>query len=235
MKIRNRWVIRWIGLLGALVLRLYLGTLRLRYRQQVADTDPLRRDQQGRYIYAFWHENLLLPCLFGHRRLHVLISEHADGEMIALACHHLGFSLIRGSSTRGGVRALRKMLGAMKKGHVTVVPDGPRGPRRHVEPGLLYLAARTGMPIVPAGVGYDRPWRLKTWDRFAVPRPFSKAVLLLAEPILVPGDADRRTLDEYAGRVEAALNEATAAAEALAEGRPVGRPAAVSGELRKAG
>ncbi len=218
MRIRNPWVIKCIGLVGAWLIRLYAGTLCLRFRAVGQNTDPRRRDLPGHYIYAFWHETVLLPAAaFGRRDLLCLISEHADGEMIAQIVRHTGFGVVRGSTTRGGVRALRKMIRLSEKNHFAVLPDGPRGPRRHIEIGLIYLAARTGLPLVLAGIGYDRPWRLPTWDRFAVPRPWSKAVILISDPLYVPPNASRAQMEEFRRLAEETLNGLTNRAEKLAE------------------
>ena len=96
------------------------------------------------------------------------------------------------------------------------MPDGPRGPRRHVELGLIYLAAKTGLPIVLVGVGHQRAWRLNTWDRFVVPRPWSTAAVVLVGADSVPEDAGRAQLEEYRAQVEKALNDLTAYADRLA-------------------
>jgi lysophospholipid acyltransferase (LPLAT)-like uncharacterized protein len=225
MKIRNPWVIKCVSFVAAWVIRLYMGTICFRYRPMGLDINPRRRDLQGRYIYAFWHETVLLPCYaFGRRKILCLISEHADGEMIAQICHHVGFGVVRGSTTRGAVKALRTMIRLAEKHHFAVLPDGPRGPRRHIELGLIFLAARTGLPLVLAGIGYDRPWRMPTWDRFAVPRPWSKAVILTEEPLFVPADTTRAQMEEFRKLAEETLNRLTAAAEKLAEGGSVGYP-----------
>lgn len=221
MKIRKKWMIDAVGFLGSLLVRLWIGTLRYRYRPLGCNVDPNRPENQGRYIYAFWHENLLLPAYhYGRRDIWVLISEHADGEMIAKTCRHLGFNVVRGSLTRGGVKAVRSMLTLSRKGHLAFTPDGPRGPRRHLQPGLVYLASRTGLPIVPVGIAYERAWRLRSWDRFALPWPWSAAWCVTAEPMHVPPDLDRDGLEEYRRRVEQALNDAGAAAERWAGLKP---------------
>jgi lysophospholipid acyltransferase (LPLAT)-like uncharacterized protein len=217
MKIRNPWLIKWVGLFGALLIRLYVGTLSYRYRPVGPEIVPATEGLQGRFIYAFWHENILLPCYqYARRDIRVLISEHADGEMIAQVCRHVGFSTIRGSATRGGTKALLKMMRASRNCHIAVVPDGPRGPRRHLELGLIFLAARTGLPLVLLGVGYDRPWRLRTWDRFAVPRPWSRVVAVTLPPLTIPADASRAELEEYRVQVEKSLVEVSDYAERLA-------------------
>jgi lysophospholipid acyltransferase (LPLAT)-like uncharacterized protein len=217
MKIRNPTIIKWIGFLGALLIRVWIGTLSFRFRSVGEDYFPSRGRITGRYIYAFWHENILVPCQsFAQRDILVLISQHADGEMIAQVCKHMGFGTIRGSSTRGGIKALREMIRVSECNHFAVMPDGPRGPRRHVELGLVYLAAKTGLPIVLLGIGHDRPWRLKTWDRFVMPRPFSQAICIALDPIPIPQNATKAQLEEYRARVEKALNDVTDCAERLA-------------------
>ena len=217
MKIRNPQLIKWIGFLGAILIRLWIGTLSVRFRPLGRDIFMERFDPANRYVVAFWHENILVPCSsFPQREIAVLISQHADGEMIAQVCKHLGFALIRGSKTRGGMKATREMVRASDGNHIAVIPDGPRGPRRHLEFGLVYLAARTGLPIVLLGVGHDRPWRLKTWDRFCLPRPFSKAVVVASDLIYIPADANREQLEEYRQRIEQMLTELTDYAERLA-------------------
>jgi lysophospholipid acyltransferase (LPLAT)-like uncharacterized protein len=226
MKLRHPALIRAASWAGSWALRAWVGTLRFRYVPLGANLDPRQKGFRGRYIYAFWHENMLLPAYhYGRADIQVLISTHADGQLIAEVCRRLGFGLVRGSTTRGGADALRQMLRASESSHIAITPDGPRGPRRRVQPGMTYLAARTGLPIVPMGIGYDRPWRLRSWDRFALPRPGSRAVLVTGAPIPVPADADRGTLDHYRALVEVALLDATAAAERwAAEGVPLDLP-----------
>jgi lysophospholipid acyltransferase (LPLAT)-like uncharacterized protein len=218
MKIRHPTIIKWIGFLGAIIIRAWISTLSFRYRSLGVNVfmDRGRVRQQPKFV-AFWHENMLVPCHeFARRDILVLISQHADGEMIAQVCKHVGFGTIRGSSTRGGLKALRQMIRASDECHIVVIPDGPRGPRRHVELGLIYLAAKTGLPIVLLGIGHDRPWRLKTWDRFVIPRPFSRAIVLASAPIHIAETATRADLEEQRKMVEQALNDITDYADRLA-------------------
>jgi lysophospholipid acyltransferase (LPLAT)-like uncharacterized protein len=219
MKIRNPAFIKWIGFLGAILIHCWVSTLAIRLR--TVNGKPLFPTQagfaEGSCLYAFWHENILVPCgYFGRRDIHVLIGEHADGEMIAQVAARLGFGLARGSSTRGGIKAMRQMIRASAGNHIVVMPDGPRGPRRHIEPGLIYLASRTGLPIILVGIGHDRPWRLKTWDRFCLPRPFSRAIIIASEPICIPEDAKKEQLEEHRLRLERMLIEITDYAERMA-------------------
>ena len=142
-------------------------------------------------------------------------------SFVAETCRHLHFSVVRGSTTRGGVEALRQMVRLGKDAHLAITPDGPRGPRRQVQGGLVYLAARTGLPIVAFGVGYGRAWRLKSWDRFAVPKPFTLGTVVTSTPVLVPPGADRDALEGYRLQVEQALTHVNDLAEQWAQtGQP---------------
>jgi hypothetical protein len=217
MKIRHPALIKWIGFLGAIIIRIWIGTLTYRFRLLGPNLNPETEGLQGHFLYTFWHENILVPCYqYRGRKIEVLISEHADGEMIAQVCKHIGYGTIRGSKTRGGMKAMREMIRIAGHAHIAVMPDGPRGPRRHIELGLIYLAAKTGMPIVLMGVGHDRPWRLDTWDRFVLPRPFSQSIVIFKGPVHIPRDASRDELEHYRQQVETELNELTDYAERLA-------------------
>jgi lysophospholipid acyltransferase (LPLAT)-like uncharacterized protein len=217
MKIRQPWMIKAFGLGIAFLVRLWIGTIRYRYRPLGPNLDPNQPRFRGRYIYAFWHENILLPAYqYGRPDIWVLISQHADGQLIAEACRHLRFRVVNGSTTRGGVEAVRRMVRLGRVGHLAITPDGPRGPRRQVQPGLVYLAARTGLSIVPIGIAFHRAWRLNSWDRFALPKPWSAASCVTTEPIHVPERLDKEQLEHYRLEVEAALQRATEAAEKMA-------------------
>ncbi|VTS01912.1 lysophospholipid acyltransferase family protein [Tuwongella immobilis] len=217
MKLRKPWMISTAAALGALALRSWLATVRYRYQPLGPNMDPHRPEMTGRYLYAFWHENILLPASqYARPDIHVLISQHADGQLITKICKRLGFSVVNGSTTRGGVKAFREMVSISETSHLAITPDGPRGPRRIVQPGVVMLAARTGLPIVTMGIAYAAAWRAKSWDRFAMPKPFSRAHLVTGELIHVPATVTPETLEPYRLWVQASLDHATAAAEAWA-------------------
>jgi lysophospholipid acyltransferase (LPLAT)-like uncharacterized protein len=190
-----------------------MRTLRFDYRPQGPRLEPGNTGDE-RYIYAMWHEYLLLPILqFAHPEVHVLISRSRDGQWVVELCRRLHVPVIRGSTSRGGAEAVRQMLRAGCRTHLALTPDGPRGPRRRVQPGVIYLASRSGLPIVPVGFGLDQPWRLASWDHFAVPRLRSRAVCVTADPVVVPPDLGASELEEYRQAVENAMHAMTAAAE----------------------
>jgi lysophospholipid acyltransferase (LPLAT)-like uncharacterized protein len=225
LKIRHPALIKALGFAIAWLIRLWIGTVRYRYRPLGPNLDPNSKGFSGRYIYAFWHENILMPAYhYGRRDIHVLISSHADGRLIAEVVRHLRFRVVAGSSTRGGVEAIRRMVRLCKLAHVAITPDGPRGPRRRVQPGAIYLAAKTGLPIVPFGIAFASAWRARSWDRFALPRPWSDAACVTAQPIRVPENLDKDGIESYRRLVEEQLNAVTAAAERVIAARHVVRP-----------
>ncbi len=172
------------------------------------------REAGGRVLYAFWHEGLLVATYaFRRQGIRVLVSQHRDGELIARAIECMGYGTIRGSSTRGGTRALFRMAAAGAAGDdLGVTVDGPRGPRLQVKPGTLFIAGRSGLPIVPFAVASRHPFVLSSWDRFMIPRPFSTAAIAFGEPLQVPGDAPVERLEPYRSELQHRLLDAREAA-----------------------
>lgn len=215
MKIRHPMITGAAGVAGAWVLRRWLGTLRFHFRYADPSVSPEAARTSGqRYLYAFFHEVMLFPAyVWNWPEMQILVSDSGDGDVCTQIVKRLGFQVVRGSSTRGGVRALKAMTQRVDRGHLCLTPDGPRGPRRHVQPGLAFLASRTGLPVVGAGMAFRDPWRTRSWDRFALPRPFSAAACVAPEPVLIPRDADRDTLEDYRREVERRMQQATLEAE----------------------
>lgn len=230
MKIRDPRMIAFAGWLGSRLVHLLSATLRMDYRSlgQV-QVDPASAPRRSRFIYALWHENFLIPISrFGNPRIAALVSSHADGQILASLIHSSGMQVIRGSTSRGGVVAVRRLLrDDLGHQHLAVTPDGPRGPRRRVQPGIIYLASRTGMQIVPVGVGFRKPWRVDSWDSLAVPRPFSRVRCLFGEPLLVPPDLGLDALVPSQVRVQEELDRVTQTAEDWAEHGELRRPATI--------
>lgn len=168
----------------------------------------LRRAGQP-FIFALWHGQLL-PLLWHHRAegVLVLISEHRDGELVARAALSLGYGLIRGSSTHGADRALISLVRELESGHeVAITPDGPRGPAKTFAPGALVAAQRSGSFILPVAASADRAWRLRSWDRFMIPKPFARVTVAYGAPTKVLAATPRAAAQEGA-RFERLLNEA---------------------------
>lgn len=172
-------------------------------------------------IFALWHSRLL-PLVWTHRaqRIGMLVSRHRDGEWIARVIRHLGYAVARGSSTRGAEEGLREMLAFADAGHgLGLTPDGPRGPARLVKPGVVYLASRTGLPVVPIASAANRAWEMRSWDGFRVPKPFARVVVATAAPIAVPADLDDAGRESWRLTIQRKLDGVTDAADALAGAR----------------
>ena len=166
-------------------------------------------------IGAFWHGRLLMmPAGYRGKRVAILISLHQDGELISRAVNYFGFRSIRGSATRGGFSAMREMMRASKEGYdIAITPDGPRGPRYRVQNGIIELARRTGMDIIPVTFNSSRKKVFRSWDRFLLPYPFSRGVFIWGEPLLVPRQMDDDAFEQTRLLLERRLREITGRAD----------------------
>jgi lysophospholipid acyltransferase (LPLAT)-like uncharacterized protein len=195
---------------GAALLRLLARTWRIDRTALVAHEHVLAGG--GRCIFALWHARML-PLIYTHRGrgVGVLVSRSRDGEIIARIVERLGYRVARGSTTRGGETGVLEMMSfAEEGGLLTVTPDGPRGPAGVVKPGLVYLASRTGMPVLPVASSSRNAWVLRSWDGFRIPRPFSRVVVGYGAPVEVPPDLDAGAAESWRVKIEQALHGTTA-------------------------
>lgn len=198
--------LRWIVRLGVPLVRLLGLTWRIRLIND-SGIDRLRRDRTA-IVFALWHGDLL-PLLYHHRGegVSVLISEHRDGELIARVAESLGFRTVRGSTTRGASRALIGLARELEAGHdVAITPDGPRGPARTFAPGALIAAQRASAPVIAVGMFATAAWRLRSWDRFSIPKPFTTVRIAYSDPVLVDSSSAREAARETE-RFEALMGE----------------------------
>jgi lysophospholipid acyltransferase (LPLAT)-like uncharacterized protein len=199
----NRRIVRRARF-GAALIRLLGMTWRVRIEHDAA----VRRCRTGGtpIVFILWHGEML-PLLYVHRNegVAVLISEHADGELIAQVARRLGFTTVRGSTSRGAARALIGLTRAVAGGSdLAITPDGPRGPARSVAPGALIVAHRTGVPMIAAVASASSCWRLRSWDRFMVPRPFARIRVAYSDEVYVDA-SDGHDAAAQASRVEDAF------------------------------
>ena len=165
----------------------------LTWRIRVRDDAELRRLRAERkpVVFALWHGQML-PLLYHHRGegVAVLISEHGDGEIIARVAAKLGFRTVRGSTSRGAARALLGLARELRDGNdLAITPDGPRGPAKSFAPGTVIVAQRGNAPIIPAVVQVKSAWRLKSWDRFMIPKPFTTITVAYGGAVYVAQSA----------------------------------------------
>ena len=195
----------------------------LRYSIRWQDVGvPYRPLDAQRCIHAFWHARLLMLLrITSQWHGYMLISEHRDGGFISDTLNLCGVDTVRGSTTRGGARAMLRLLRAVKDEgrHIGITPDGPKGPREVVQKGTIQLAMKSGLPVMPICWATSRCWRARSWDRFYIPQPFSRGVFVYGEPIFIAPDDD---MDEAIGRVQQGMDAVQQRADGFFSKEPQG-------------
>lgn len=204
---------RLLALTGAAILKTLFLTLRLKIEDQ---SGFLKDDSNSSVIVCFWH-NRILGITFAFNRIYpkkragvtVLTSPSKDGEILARLVGAFGMEAVRGSSSRRGSRALLELVRIVRQGRdIAITPDGPRGPRYSLGPGVILLAQSTGARIVPAHASFSRCFRMKTWDGFIIPLPFSKVSVTIGEALKVPGELTEGEFEEKRKNLEDLLKNA---------------------------
>ncbi len=212
---------RLMLLLGPGVAFLFIKVLQATMKIEELNGDLVRDlwDSGGNGIGAFWHGRLLMmPVVYRGRGLKVLISRHRDGELISRTIHLFDLETVRGSTTRGGISGIKGLARALREGYdVAIAPDGPRGPRCQVQPGIVQLAKISGCPIFPLAFSASPRKVLRTWDHFLIPLPFSRGVFIWGEPIRVDPDGGEGDLEEKTRLLEKRLREITELADRYVE------------------
>jgi hypothetical protein len=209
VKIRSRFLTYIAGWLAALVFRALCRTLRFARHQETPGTDP-GVDPDHEYIYSLWHDSILIVLAvqaLARRKTAALVSRHQDGAYLTAFMQRIGILPVRGSTNRGGDQALRTLLRQADDHYIVITPDGPRGPHHQIKPGIVYLASRTGRPIVPAASCCPGAWYIRgKWTGMIVPRPFSVCWYIAGAPLVVPRDASKAQLAEYAARLQSEMD-----------------------------
>lgn len=206
------------GLAVSTLVSRWMETLEYRAGYYDERLDPAHPEFQGPVIYVFWHE--YIPFLFYIRsfcNIAMLVSAHRDAELLSQAARYQGFETVRGSTQRGGGTALRDLYRKGQYKNLAITPDGPRGPRRRLAPGAIFLSSKMQIPIVPIGLGYQACTRMSTWDRFAVPHLYTKARAIIGPALQMPATLDREGVEHYRRELEQMLNRLTELAERWAE------------------
>lgn len=199
-----------LSFLVATIMRALGVTLRFEFRDHAGYLDSQRRSP---LLFAAWHNRILaLPVAFERFRpqkgkpLAVLTSASRDGELLAAVVGRFGIGAVRGSSSRRGAAAVLQLASMLEEGSdIIITPDGPRGPRYTLGPGLIFLAQKTGVPVVRVHVEHSGYWELKSWDRFRIPKPFSKVIITLSEAETMESTGDDAAFEEARTRFERLL------------------------------
>lgn len=220
---------RWLAGLAVVVGKSVFATVRRQLNYADPETCPYKLPGERTYIYSVWHDSLLMPLLLGRQpRTIALIGMHQDGAFLAHSMKMLKISAVRGSSSRGGAEAVAQLLERQADHHLVVTPDGPRGPRREMKPGVAFLASRTGKPVVPTAFACRSSWSIGTgWTDLAIPKPFTIIHAYGGEPISVPAHADKQTLRDYTQKIQDEMDRLNALAAATAAGEVVPQMSAI--------
>jgi lysophospholipid acyltransferase (LPLAT)-like uncharacterized protein len=179
------WKARWLIAFGVQLLKLLGRSVRYEIDDRAG---IVGRPVDSNYIGSLWHNRLLIFPLvlrrfFPNRHGAALISASRDGELLSDAIHRFDFDVIRGSSSKLGASALLQLSDVLAGGgDVVITPDGPRGPAYELGPGIVFLAQKTGKAVLPLNMEYSSCWRVKSWDRFIIPKPFSKVRVIIGRP-----------------------------------------------------
>lgn len=197
----------WVfPIVGTALLRVYAKTLRTRtlYPERI---DNFHKNKMP-VIIAFWHgRQLMMPFAYRGTSGYVLVSQHRDGEYIHGILKRLGFGTVRGSSTRGGMHAVSKLVSLAHEGSdIVFTPDGPQGPRCVAQSGIVYIAQKTGLPIVPLAFGAAKKHVFQSWDRFQLPLPWTRSVFVWGEPLWVHDQTGKTEREKKCKDLEGALN-----------------------------
>lgn len=207
MKIRNRYLTKLIAMTAVALVRLLFKTCRIEVATEVPGCCPYEDTGERRFLYCVWHDDILMTVFCGRpQRMAGLVSPHQDGSYLADAMGRVGITSVRGSSKRGASRAMRELLDRVRDLHVAITPDGPRGPRRQMKSGIVFLASRSGRVIIPTAYACRRPWRIRgSWTDMQLPKPFTRVHARGGPAFVVPPDLERDELEVYAQRLQAEM------------------------------
>lgn len=214
----QRLVIRVAGFFGYVLVRLLGSTIRF---QTTGWENFEEIEKAGKLpIYSFWHDRIIAGTYFFRKRgIIVLSSSSFDSEYTARCIQRLGFGIIKGSSTRGGIQALVGMIRMMKQGFAMAFTiDGPKGPRYEAKAGPVVLSKKTGNPLMPFVIECEKFWTIKSWDRLQIPKPFTKANLIIGSPIYVDTSTRDEELENKRIELQGSLNALVGAGEKWRKG-----------------
>lgn len=220
MKIRFRWFNLALSYVATICLRLLFLTIRVDHRRIVSEGTPyVQPTGTQRYTFCMWHDHIVM-AVFSLRTFSLagLISQHRDGGYLADSVLIAGIQPVRGSTSRGGLEAVREILSRPEL-HLAMTPDGPRGPRRQMKEGIIYISSRSGRPVVPTALIGDRYWSIPgRWTNMMIPKPFSKVLLIAGTPIVIPEDLSREEMSEWAGFLQSEMERLDGLAQRIIAG-----------------
>ncbi len=209
LKIQSRALLRVLNSFVVILIRLIFKTTRLEYVGDSIQRCPFADTGSDRFLYSVWHDSVIPPlfCAVEHNSV-ALISQHRDADTIEAMLKAAGMGAIRGSTSRGGASAIKKLIKLAEGKHIVITPDGPRGPQHKMKPGIVFLASHSGRPVIPTAYTATRFWKFEgSWTSIWIPKPFSKVYYLVGEPIEVPEDISREEMNFYTELVQEKMED----------------------------
>jgi lysophospholipid acyltransferase (LPLAT)-like uncharacterized protein len=220
VKIRSRILTKLAAWSAVAVFRLLFRTLTIDFRWAAPGINPYKDEGPERFLYSIWHDEMIVPIFaFPHLRMAALVSRHQDGSYLSESLLAVGMKTVRGSTNRGGAAAVRQLINVAQDYHITITPDGPRGPRRELKSGIVFLASHSGRRLIPTSYVCTRCWRIPgSWTDLMIPMPFSKVYGVMGEPIAIPKNLSRDDLERYTQQLQQEMEQLEAEAQRLLHG-----------------
>ena len=228
MRIRSRWLNQIAGGVLAGFTRSLAATVTFRMHMDDSAWYPLASDCPRTYIVSTWHDTMLLPIMLRRtirektiaNRMTTLVSQHQDGSFLTYAMRHFYLGTVRGSTNRGGTAALRNLIHEARQQHICMTPDGPRGPRRVISPGIISLASLSGVPIIPCTFMASRAWQIQgSWTDLVLPQPFSISHGVIGAPLYIPPGLSKPGLELFRQQLQTEMERGQTLADSLAAGK----------------
>ena len=225
MRIRSPLLTKLITRVGVVIVKLLFRTCRTQILADDPGSNIYRGTGSRRYLVSIWHDQIIMTLFIGRpQNTAGLVSQHQDGGYVAEVMKALGIAAVRGSTNRGGARAMRELMETTRDLNICITPDGPRGPRHELKTGLVFLASHTGRSIIPTAYACRRCWNIQgSWTDMMIPKPFTKIIVRGGMPIPVPPKLRRAGLDEYTAKLQAEMEKLEAEAAALIRGESLPR------------
>jgi len=210
MKLKNyqKNILRFAGIrIASFLINVLLKTVRIR----IENSDVIKKldDEKKNYVVAFWHGSMIVGWyLHRNRNFASLVSRSKDGDVLTAILEKWKFHVVRGSSSKGGHEALDTMIYLTEENyHLAITPDGPTGPIYKMKPGAVITARRSQIPLLLIGIGMKNKWTLRSWDRFEIPKPFSKVAAVYSDPVFVEEILTKEETSKVIEDCENLLNE----------------------------
>ena len=220
MKIRSRWLNLVLSWTATVCLRLLFLLVRVEHHCVAPEGTPYVNPMgKQRFTFSMWHDHIVLAAFsLKTHSLAGLISQHRDGGYLADSVMMAGIRPVRGSTSRGGLEAVRELL-SLPELHLAMTPDGPRGPRRQMKEGIIYISSRSGRPAVPCALLADRFWSVGGgWTDMIIPKPFSRIVLIAGTPLVIPEETPREELSAWADLLQLEMSRLEAIGQQILSG-----------------